>query len=126
MTLETDRNDDHPQGETLSPPQRQESPAITVVIQSWTTPIAAIVMLIVGLLGGYFGRPFLSSETIPAAAEEDSATVVANAPIITVPTPNTELATQQQELMAAVVENTRHFRGNPAAPVTLIEFSDFQ
>jgi hypothetical protein len=125
MTLDKDHLDDRPQDEIHSPPQQQENPALTVVIQSWTTPIAALVMLIVGLLGGYYGRPFLSPETIPIVDDGSTTSETSGAPI-TVPTPNAELAVQQQELMVAVVENTRHFRGEPDAPITLIEFSDFQ
>jgi protein-disulfide isomerase len=30
------------------------------------------------------------------------------------------------EIMAWIVANTRHFRGDPNAPVKIVEFSDFQ
>jgi protein-disulfide isomerase len=40
--------------------------------------------------------------------------------------PDAQSVAQQQELMTAVVERTRHFHGDPNAPVTIIEFSDFQ
>ncbi len=42
---------DQPQG---------EKPALTVVIQSWWTPAVALIFLVVGLLGGYFGRPLVN------------------------------------------------------------------
>ncbi len=35
-------------------------------------------------------------------------------------------ASIQATLMSAVVEQTRHFKGDPNAPVTIIEFSDFK
>jgi hypothetical protein len=51
----------------IAPPEEEEEfeeetpakPALTIVIQSWATPILAILMLILGLAGGYFGRPLL-------------------------------------------------------------------
>ena len=42
-----------------------EKPALTVVIQSWWTPALAVIMLVVGLLAGYFGRPLLSKDAQP-------------------------------------------------------------
>jgi hypothetical protein len=38
----------------------EEKPALTVVIQSWWTPALAFVALVVGLIGGYFGRPLVN------------------------------------------------------------------
>jgi protein-disulfide isomerase len=82
-------------------------------------------MLVIGLLGGFFGQPLLSSSTNPVAAQISPSTNSSSVPF-TAPTPDATLATQQQELMKVVIENTRHFRGDPNAPVTIIEFSDFQ
>lgn len=105
--------------ETSEPSQA----AITIVIQSWATPILSILMLAMGLVGGYFGRPLIDSSQTTSVSEanqpSDSATEIA-------PTPDADLAAQQQELMAMVVGETRHFQGNPNAPVTIIEFSDFK
>ena len=50
------------------------------------------------------------------------------------PTPGTPTAavapsvvpTETSEAMGAVVAQTRHFEGDPNAPVTMIEFGDFQ
>jgi hypothetical protein len=105
----------------------EEKPAaLTLVIRSWATPIIGIVMLVVGLLGGYYIRPLLSPEPAPVAAAEVSTSSETEKPPAVVPTSDAERAAQQQELMTAVVERTRHFRGDPDAPITIIEFSDFQ
>jgi hypothetical protein len=125
MTIETENEEIQPQDEDLSTMQELKIPAITVVIQSWTTPIAAILMLVAGLFAGYYGRPFLSPEMRSVAVEGNTSTGSSSAPI-TIPTPDSDRTAQQQELMSAVVEQTRHFRGDPDAPVTIIEFSDFQ
>jgi hypothetical protein len=125
MTIETENEEIQHQDEELSPYQEPKIPAITVVIQSWTTPIAGIIMLITGLFVGYYGRPFLSHEAISVAAEGNTSTGSSSSPL-TVPTPDADRTAQQQGLMSAVIEQTRHFRGDPDAPVTIIEFSDFQ
>lgn len=125
MTIETQKDKIKPQDEALSPMQEPKKPALTVVIQSWTTPIVGIIMLVAGLFAGFYGRPLLSPETISVGVEGNTSAGSSSAPI-TVPTPDADRAAQQQELMNAVVEGTRHFRGNPDAAVTIIEFSDFQ
>ncbi len=113
---------DQPQG---------DKPALTVVIQSWWTPALAVIMLVVGLLAGYFGRPLLSKGS-PSEDAAASTTPVATAPIaqITVPTstvdPTVAAITNKDQLMAYLISNTTHFKGDPNAPVTIIEFSDYQ
>jgi len=92
--------------------QPKKSPAITINIQSWATPLVGVVMLIVGLLGGYYGRPLVNGTKEQAAVPESIAP------------PQTGAG--NEELMSYLVSQARHFRGNPGAPVTLIEFGDFQ
>lgn len=87
---------------------QERKPALTVIIQSWWTPALAVLMLVVGLLAGYFGRPLVNKNG-------QTPVVVATA---TTPS-NTEL-------MDYLVANTSHFEGDPNAAVTLIEFSDYQ
>jgi hypothetical protein len=125
MTIESKNEEIQTKDEALSPTQEPKKPALTVVIQSWATPIVGIIMLVAGLFAGFYGRPLLSPETTSVAVEGNPSTGSSSAPI-TVPTPDADQAAQQQELMSAVVEQTRHFRGDPDAPVTIIEFSDFQ
>jgi protein-disulfide isomerase len=111
---------DQPQG---------DKPALTVVIQSWWTPALSVIMLVVGLLAGYFGRPLvnkgeatpITALTTPAA---DNPTSQAAAPTST--TDPTLVADSQKQLMDYLVSNTIHFQGDSNATVTIIEFSDYQ
>jgi hypothetical protein len=125
MTIESKMEEIQPQDNDLPPTQEQKKPAVTVVIHSWSTPIVGIIMLVAGLFAGYYGRPLLSPEATSVATEGNTSTGSSSAPI-TIPTPDADRVAQQQELMNAVLEGTRHFRGDPDAPVTIIEFSDFQ
>ncbi len=45
-------------------------------------------------------------------------------PAAAIPTPDASAA--QQDLMATLIPKVRHFKGDPNAPVTIIEFADFQ
>jgi protein-disulfide isomerase len=79
-----------------------------------SAPVVGVVMLIVGLLVGYYGRPTLDKWSgLPTPAQ---AAIVGPQP----------LPQSQDELMPYLISQTRHFKGNPNAPVTLIEFADFQ
>lgn len=102
-----------------SPEETRKQPAMTIAIQSWATPIVGLVMLVIGLLGGYFLRPL----TLAQSPNATIATSVA-APPAAIAT--TDPAVAQQNLMKAVLPKVRHFRGDPKAPVTMIEFGDFQ
>lgn len=102
----------------------QKSPALTVVFQTWATPIVGIIMLVAGLFVGYYGRQLISPNTTVTAVEEIDPVISSYSPP-TASTSSEDLAALQQEFMAAVVEKTRHFRGEPDAPITIIEFSDF-
>lgn len=107
--------------ETLEAPHT----ALVINVQSWATPIVGLLMLVIGLLGGYFGRPLLNGPAAPAG----SAALTSPVPAVTAsaseanPTAN---AADRASLMEFLVSQTRHFKGDPQAPVTLIEFSDFQ
>ncbi|RME08442.1 MAG: hypothetical protein D6803_01210 [Anaerolineae bacterium] len=94
--------------------KQQKPAAVTIVIQSWATPIVAVLMLILGFAAGYYGGPLIRERNAPPATAEPAAQV---------PTDN---QAQREALMETVVSMTRHFRGDPEAPVTIIEFSDFQ
>ena len=100
--------------------EKPTSPALTINVQSWTTPIVGLVMLVIGLLGGYYLRPL-------TLAQADTTTT--NPPVVvtqpaTIPTADQSAA--QQSLMDSLIPKVRHFTGDPNAPVTIIEFADFQ
>ena len=106
-------------------------PALTVVIQSWWTPALSVIMLVVGLLAGYFGRPLVNkAEVTPqvaAAITPVATTTGAQALIPTVKVDPTMAAiSNQQQLMDYIVSHTTHFKGDASAKVTIIEFSDYQ
>lgn len=114
---------DQPQG---------EKPALTVIIQSWWTPALAVIMLVVGLLAGYFGRPLLNK-----GSETTGKVAVVTTPAVTLPVDQATVSTtpldptmaaisNQQQLMDYLISHTTHFQGDPNATVTMIEFSDYQ
>ena len=74
-----------------------------------------VVGILVGVLAGFFLRPLVMPETetnaAPLAAVKDSGQ-------INQPDPH-------QAIMMAVTDGSRHFQGDPDAPVTLIELGDF-
>jgi hypothetical protein len=109
-----------------------DKPALTVVIQSWWTPAISVVMLVVGLLAGYFLHPLIakdaqSTQNVAAATTPvpTSTTAQATAPTATTD-PTMAAINSTEELMNYIISKTDHFQGNPEATVTLIEFSDFQ
>ena len=87
-------------------------PAVTITLQSWMTPIVGMIMLIIGLLGGYYARPATLGQ-LPASVA------------LVTPAAKDQTAAQKS-LMDSVVAKTRHFKGDANAPVTIIEFADFQ
>ncbi len=93
--------------------------ALTINFYSWSTPIIGLAMLVVGLLAGYFGRPLLDGASpAPVTAGTTSAGGgAANLP------PNNA---SSQEVMDFIISQVRHFRGAEDAPITMVEFGDFQ
>ena len=60
--------------------------------------VANLIMLVLGIIIGFMGHWLIASAATPSGASG----------------------------FDGIVSKTRHFRGNSNAPVTLIEFSDFQ
>ena len=125
----------------MDQPQK-EKPALTVIIQSWWTPALAVIMLVVGLLAGYFGRPLINkgSDTTGEVAAVTTPAVIATvdqgtfptttADLVAVPTttvdPTLAAINSQEEFAAYLASQVTHFKGDPNATVTMIEFSDYQ
>ena len=103
--------------EESAPLEAQKTPAITISIQSWATPIVGILMLVLGLLVGYYVRPLMPNQS------QSEASVNSESPVV-IPTADNSAA--QQKLVETVLAKTRHFKGDSNAPVTIIEFADFQ
>ena len=108
------RKSKHEETESEEPQEivRKDQPAVIITIQSWATPIVGLVMLIIGLLGGYYARPTTLGQ-LPASVALDA------------PAAKDQTAAQKS-LMDSVVAKARHFKGDANAPVTMIEFGDFQ
>lgn len=84
--------------------------------RSWLTIVlVGVVMLLVGGLLGYFGRGQFGPEAQAAKATQEGQVALA-----------ATQAAANAELMVYLTQNTRHFKGDPNAAVTIIEFSDFQ
>ncbi len=93
------------------------------------TVVVGLGMLVLGGMGGYLAH---SAQTAPSmeklASLEREATVTA----ATAATVAAEQKAQQgptpdvKAIVAEVVSKTRHFKGAANAPVTILEFSDFQ
>ncbi len=104
-------------------------------------PIAILIAVIALLLGGaagYFAHTIMTAPALEsfAALQRTATTTAANAASAAATATSvaaTAVAQQpaqqpasMKELLALLVGKTRHFRGNANAPVTLLEFSDFQ
>ena len=96
-------------------PPDQEVETLPVSSRKWMTPLIGLVMLLIGVGLGYVGRGVIGPE---ATASRGTATAAAAA-IQT-------RSASNQEVMAAIIAETRHFKGDENAPVVMIEFSDYQ
>lgn len=74
--------------------------------------VLVVLAFAVGILTGY---------VVWGGSPTQAQAGIDNQPAAQAPT-----AASQQELMETIVAQTRHFRGDPNAPVTMIEFGDFQ
>lgn len=135
-------------GESVEHPEASAEPE---TIQLDLGPLITLVVgLALGFLAGFVGRPYLMSQSQPSVAlSQEDASVQARTQAPAAATPasaaqsaaptsasasSSNAATDDtaareaaaQQLMDALIAQTRHFKGDPDAPVTMIEFSDFQ
>lgn len=80
-------------------------------VNRWMIPALALLIVSAGIFIGFSKRPQLATKGVePSLAHE------------AVKTP----ANEQEALAQVATAQTRHFKGDPDAPVTILEFSDFQ
>jgi hypothetical protein len=103
------------------PPSEPAAPAPRALALPLVAALC-LTMLAAGLIIGYTGHPIVTA-WIATPTLTPSPTPQPASPTQTA---EAELAQRRVELMDYVAANTRHFRGNPEAAITLIEFSDFQ
>ena len=84
-------------------------------LSNWLLVVVGLVMLLFGMVLGYFGQPLVGPE-----AKSAKSTGTAQAIAL-----QTQTAANQQ-VMEYLSGKLQHFQGDPNAPVTIIEFSDFQ
>ncbi len=102
--------------ETRQNSQREKrKPAITIVFESWSIPIVGLLMLLIGGFAGYN----LRLQSNPQIEQSNASPQLQN-------NSQQSLGGNKEDLMDYVISQTRHFRGDPDAPVTIIEFGDFQ
>ena len=89
------------------------APTTKPVVARLNPTTMLVVGLAVGLLAGFFGRPLVTPRPL-------------NNPTVVTSGDARGQATSPTGAMEAIVAQTRHFKGDAKAPVTVIEFGDFQ
>ncbi len=80
-----------------------------------STALIGVLALVLGLFLGYVGRGEFGPEARAAKATASAVAMLEQTQ-----------AAGNQELVKYLSEQTRHFKGDANAPVTIIEFSDYQ
>jgi len=93
---------------------KEKKPTI-VGRSTWLIVVVGLVMLIIGMFFGYFGRPLVGPEAKIAKSTGTAQAIAVE----------TQVAANKQ-IMDYLSGKLQHFQGDPNAPVTIIEFSDFQ
>ena len=113
--------DDSGEGGKVS---KVKKPTLTINVYSWGTLLFGILMLFVGLLGGFLLHPYIPLGS-GSVAEVASAPPISAADSPAVTESPVDAATRE-EMMDFLVSQTRHLKGDPDASVMVLEFSDFQ
>ena len=107
----------------------EKKPALVLNVYSWWTPVLGIIMLVVGLLAGYYVRPYVTTRFPDMAGTTSEGVTSPTEAIAGTPAPTvdpTQVAESRDQMMTFLVGQARHFIGDENAPITMIEFSDFQ
>lgn len=119
------------QQENTQPPEISEETGRPAAMPNRLWP-AILITLVVGLVLGYVARPavetlFPGNETPAAPAPSATSPAVAGAPTPAAsPTADPTQEAMLDQLNQMVLEQIRHFKGDPNAPITVVEFADFQ
>lgn len=104
------------QQENTQPPEISEETGRPAAMPNRLWP-AILITLVVGFVLGYVARPAL--ETLFPGSETPAATA-------TSPTADPTQQAMFDQLDQLVLEQTRHLKGDPSAPIAIVEFADFQ
>ncbi len=83
---------------------------------------SSLLIFAVGFGAGLWARPLL----LPAPVAEAPTEAQPTAPAAAAEAPAGPSDADREHIMQMLATQTRHFRGDPDAPLTMIEFSDFQ
>ena len=96
-------------------------------IKPWSLALILVITFVVGLAIGFLGRPVVMppQEVVVTVVVTPDTPAVAQAKA----TPEPETGAGQAAtptIMDFILADARHFQGDPNAPITLVEFSDFR
>ena len=80
-------------------------------VNRWTIPALALLIVSAGIFIGFSKRPQLATKDVESSLAREAVKTPAN---------------EQEALAQIATAQTRHIKGDPDAPVTILEFSDFQ
>lgn len=80
-------------------------------VNRWTIPALALLIVSAGIFIGFSKRPQLAAKGVETTPAREAVKTPAN---------------EREALAQIATAQTRHFKGDPDAPVTILEFSDFQ
>jgi len=102
---------DHPAGDAQQ--AGSVTPATKPIVARLNPMTTLVVGLAMGMLAGFFGRPLVTPRPL-------------NDPAVVTPGESPGQVALPAGVLAAVTTQTRHFKGDAQAPVTIVEFGDFQ
>ncbi len=115
--------------EFAQPPTSPPPPPSGSPLRRWILLAGGIVVtLLVGLAIGLRVRPqsAVVQVVVTATLPADQQTVAQNQSAVPPPAASGNSPAPAADLMTFLLSDARHFQGDPNAPVTFIEFSDFK
>ena len=111
--------------------------ALVIKIQSRTTIFIGVIALVLGLVVGFIAQPSLaeiinknvgpdSTQDTELVSSSDEASGENQSSVEENVVDDQPASPSIADLVSQAMARTRHFIGDPEAPVTIIEFGDFQ